>query len=111
MSLKRAMDDLPDDRRTRAAAEAVVRYFDGHRSLHLDTSRVAAATRQEQDRVDEVVSVLVIHHVLDCVSDPPGYRLASDKVLELEVSRFLRTSHAASLQSNVERYRKVFGDR
>lgn len=111
MSLKRAIEALPDDRQMRATAEAVVRYLDGHRLLHANASRIASATRQDPDHVDSVLSVLVIHHVLDCVSNPPGFRLVSDRVLELEVARFLRTSHTSSLQSNVERYRRVFGDR
>lgn len=113
MSLKRALESLPDDRLTQTTVEEVLRYLDGHRLLRVEAFRVAAATRQDQDRVERVLSVLSSARVLDCVDDPPGYRFVPDKALELETTRFLRSSHshASSLQVNVDRYRRIFGDR
>ena len=111
MSLKRALEQLPDDRLTLGTVEAVLRYLDAHRLLHVDAYRIAVATRQDEERVQNVLSVLVAARVLDSVSDPPGYRFMPDRVLELETSRFLRSWQGASssLQSSVERYRRMYG--
>jgi hypothetical protein len=111
VSLKRALELLPDDRLTRAAIEAVLRYLDSHRLLHVDAHQVAIATRQEEERVHQVLAVLASARVLDFVSDPPGFRLISDRVLDLEMGRFLRASQnsSSSLQSSVDRFRRTYG--
>lgn len=113
MSLKRALETLPDDRCTRTTVEAVLRYLDAHRLLYVEAFKIAAATRQDQERVGQVLSVLADARVLDCVNDPPGYRFMPDRLLDLETTRFLRSaqSHTSSLQLNVDRYRRVYGDR
>ncbi len=111
MSLKSALRTVPDDRLTRLTAEAVLRYLHTHRALHVSAVKVASETGLDLDRVQLILTLLAEGRVLDFVSDPPGYRFVDDRVLELETELFLRPSrsHSESLQSNVERYRRLYG--
>ncbi len=113
MSLRRALEAVPDDRLTRTAARGVVLYLHEHRLLHVDARRIAGSTGLDSQVVQLVLSALTAGRVLDFLSDPPGYRLVDDRVLRIEVELFLRSSqtHTESLQSNVERYRRQFGGR
>jgi len=88
-----------------------VRYLYGHRLIHVDAPRIAASTGLDAQVVQLVLSALSAGRVLDFVSDPSGYRMVDDRVLQLEVELFLRPSrsHTGSLQSNVERYRRLYG--
>jgi len=113
VSLRRALEAVPDDRITRAVANGVVRYLNEHRAIHVDGPRIAAMTHLDVRAVQVVLDALVVGRVLDFVSDPPGYRLLDDRVLQIEVDLFLRSSrsHGEVLQSNVERYRRMYGGR
>ena len=111
MSLKSALKAVPDDLVTRTVAEGVVRYLHAHRTLHVTADRIMSATGLDPTRVDVVLTALVAGGVLDCVGDPPSYRFVDDRVLRIETDLFLRPSqsHTGALQSNVERYRRLYG--
>lgn len=113
MSLKSALKLMPDDRATRTTAEGVIGYLHAHRAIHVDARRVASATGLDLDRVELVLTSLAEGRVLDCVGEPPSYRFVDDRVLRIETDLFLRPSHShtGSLQSNVERYRRLYGGR
>ena len=113
MSLKSALRTMVDDRLMRTTAESVVRFLDAHRSVHVSADAIVSATGLDSDRVHKILKAMVEGRVLDFVSDPPGYRLVRDRVLQIEIELFLRPSHShtESLQSNVERYRRLYGGR
>jgi hypothetical protein len=111
VSLKSALKMVSDDLATRTAAEGIVRYLHGHRALHVPADRIATATGLDRAKVDTILAALVKGAVLDCVGDPPSYRFVDDRVLRIETDLFLRPSqsHTGVLQSNVERYRRLYG--
>ena len=111
VSLKSALMAIADDRVTRTVAEGVVRYLHAHRVLHVTAERIVSATGLDPGRVELVLDALVAGRVLDCVGDPPGYRFIDDRVLRIETDLFLRPSqsHTGALQSNLERYRRLYG--
>ncbi len=113
MSLKSALRALPDDRVTFTTTETVVRYLDGHRAVSVDAFKIASVTGLDPARIQQILTVLAEGGVLDCFGEPPGYKFVRDKVLEIETQLFLRSSHSHtdSLQSNVERYRRLYGGR
>jgi response regulator RpfG family c-di-GMP phosphodiesterase len=113
VSLRRALEAVPDDRMTRAVVDGVVRYLNEHRVIHVDAPRIASTTHLDLPTVQRVLDALVVGGVLDFVSDPPGYRLLDDRVLQIEIDLFLRSSrnHGDVLQSNVDRYRRMYGGR
>jgi len=113
VSLKKALEAVPEDRLTRITASVVVRYLHEHWHHHVDISRIVAATGQDEQRVCSVIEALLAGRVLDCVGDPPGYKFITDRVLRIEVDLYLRSSqgHAESMQSNVERYRRMYHGR
>jgi hypothetical protein len=111
VSLKSALKMIPDDRATRTAVESVVRYLHAHRAFHVDADRIVSETRLDPAKVEMILNGLVKGGVLDSVGDPPSYRFVDDRVLRIETDLFLRPSHShtEALQSNVERFRRLYG--
>lgn len=113
MSLRKALAGLPDDRDTVIAARKVMAFFHRHAHDPVGADRVSRATGLSQDRTVPVMSALAQGGVLHCDGDPPlsECRYEPDRILALEVDRFMRTtdSTSARLQSGVDRYRDRFG--
>jgi hypothetical protein len=113
MSLRKALAALPDDRDTVIAARKVVTFFHRHAHDPVEAARVARATGLAPERTDPVIAALAEGGVLHCDGDPcsSGCRYDPDRVLALEVDRFMRAtdSTSARLQSGVDRYRDRFG--
>jgi len=113
MSLRRALSALPDDRDTVLAARKVITYFHRHAHDPVGADRVARATGLSHDRAEPVISALAQGGVLHCDGDPclSECSYEPDRMLALEVDRFMRTtdSTSARLQSGVDRYRDRFG--
>ncbi len=115
MSLRRALEALPDDRETAATVREVVAYFEMHRAEAVDVERIGRATGMSAARVEPVLSALSRARVVSCDGDPRlrPCRFAPEPVLALEVERYLRTGGAqAHLRKGAERFRNRYsGDR
>ena len=113
MSLRTALASLPDDRTTANAVREVVAFYAAHEHTPLELSRISRATAISDDRVELVVKALCSAGVLHCDGDPHlrGSTFDPDRVLSMEVDRFLRTAAApnARLQAGVGRYMNRFG--
>jgi len=113
MSLRTALSALPDDRETSTAVREVVTFFQRHVHTPLPPERVVRATGLPPIRTEPVLKALAEGGVLHCDGDPchSGCRYDPDRVLALEVDRFMRAtdSTSARLQSGVDRYRDRFG--
>jgi len=113
VSLRTALASLPDDRMTASAVREVIAFFAAHAHTPLDPSRISRATSLSSDRVVSVVKALCSAGVLHCDGDPDlkGSTFDPDRVLSMEVDRFLRSGGATSarLQAGVGRYMNRFG--
>ena len=112
MSLRKALAALPDDRDSAAAARMVITFFHRHAHDPVGADRVARATGLPLDRAEPVMSALAAGGVLHCDRDLglSECRYEPDRILALEVDRFMRTTDSsARLQSGVDRYRGRFG--
>lgn len=113
MSLRQALAKLAEDRDTVTAARDVISYFDRHRDETVASPAVERATGLSPSRVEPVLTVLARAQVIDCDGDPhlDGCRYHPDRVLELEVRRFLRDSTRtdSALRSRVDRFRGGYG--
>lgn len=112
MSLRRALDVLPDDRATASAARQVVAFVSAHPEDELTASRVSRATGVSADRVSEIMGILEKSFVLDCAgSEEPAWVFSPTTLLTLEVQRYLRSSSVSgsTLQQSTERFRSRFG--
>jgi hypothetical protein len=113
MSLRTALAALPDDRSTASAVHEVISFFSAHQGDVVAEDRVSRATGLSRDRVELVLRSLCVAGVLHCDGDP---RLTSvsfdpDRILELEVERFLRVAVKpdSRLQASVGKFRNRLG--
>lgn len=115
MSLRRALEALPDDRDTRSAAYDIVSFFGEHPNEAIDGDRIARATGIPPHRVHTIVAALSNAFVIDCggsIEDSPC-TFAPSPILSLEVQRFLRTGtgRGGGLQRGAQRFRDRYGGR
>lgn len=110
MSLRTAIESLPDDRDTAVAVREIVRYFSAHEGEPIGLLRIERVLGLKHEQVGTVVSALTRHFVIDC-DGPDSCVFSPDSVVELEVARFLRTNIAPTthLQRGVDRFRGRFG--
>jgi hypothetical protein len=113
MSLRTALETLPSDRATQTAVREIVAYFSTHPGEWVSCGRVASVTDITDVTVAKVLTVLDRSYVLDSDDDEQQYRYENDALLDLEIKRFLRRadSHSGMLQSNVDKFRRRYGDR
>lgn len=112
MSLRKAIESLPDDRATVMATRQVVAFFETHPNEWTDSSRVARATNLEETQISAVLRAMADAFVLDCGdSNGTACRFTPDVLLAIEVRRYLRASavSGARLQRDVDRFRGRFG--
>jgi hypothetical protein len=113
VSLRTALASLPDDRTTACAVREVVAFYAAHEHTPIDPLRLSRATAISAERVVTVVQALCSAGVLHCDGDPhlKGSSFDPDRVLAMEVDRFLRSACApnARLQASVGRYLNRFG--
>jgi hypothetical protein len=112
MSLRRALEALPDDRATRLAAREIVAFFDSHPNQPVAPERLVRATGVPPQRVEVIIKAFTEAFVVDCgTSSEAGCVFEPSAVLSLEVQRFLRstTSTDTQLQRSVERFRDRYG--
>jgi hypothetical protein len=113
MSLRVALASLPDDRRTTATVREVILYLSAHPSTPLSSERIAHVTTMPLDSVEQVLGALFQAGVIHCDGDPRLHPVSfePDKVLALEIERYLRVAGtpSARLQANVGKYRNRLG--
>jgi hypothetical protein len=113
LSLRTALAALPDDRATASTVREVISYVSAHRREALQGDRIARATGMGQERVDPVLAALCKAGVLHCDGAPGLAEITfdPDHVLELEVTRFLRSAGNPDmrLQAGVGRFRNRLG--
>lgn len=113
MSLRSALEALPDDRATVTAARQVVAFLDAHPHELVRPSRIARATGLTSGQVDTVIAALQKGFVVDCGgSEEPECVFEPTPLLALEVQRYLRAAPAGGdprLQLGAQRFRSRFG--
>lgn len=113
MSLRTALERFSADRATDAAVREVLALFTRHPGEWLEPGHVAGMADVSQSLAEHVLGVLRSAFVLDFDDDPPRYAYRKDRLLDLEIDRFLRRAgdRAGMLQSNVEKFRGRYGSR
>jgi hypothetical protein len=113
VSLRTALASLPDDRMTASAVREVVAFYAAHEHTPLDPTRISHATSISSERVVAVVKALCSAGVLHCDGNPDlkGSTFDPDRVLSMEVDRFLRSGGASSarLQAGIGKYLNRLG--
>lgn len=111
MTLRLAVDALPDDRAMRSAVRHVLLYLRAHEGESLEVARISSATGVSRQVVEDVMTTFSRHFVVDCggSSGPCVYRPSSS--LSVEVQRYLRTAEVpdARLKKGAERFRNRLG--
>lgn len=113
MSLRSALEHLPQDRESQAVVRHVLAMFRRHPNEWIESRRVATVSGAPEEAVRSALSVLAEFFVLDFDDAPPRYRYRADSLLELELDRFERKTenHSGVLQNNVEKFRQRYGTR
>ena len=113
MSLRSALETLPSDRTTLAAVREIVELFFRHPGEWIATSRIVDITEVPAETTRRVLRVLDGSFVLDSDDDTGAFRYERDPVLDLEIRRYLHSvdTHSDMLRSNVEQFRRRYGER
>jgi hypothetical protein len=113
VSLRTALSALPDDRATASTVREVIAYVSAHRRETLASERISRATGMGEERVEPVLTALCAAGVLHCdgAARPVQVSFDPDHVLELEVTRYLRSAGNPDLrlQAGVGRFRNRLG--
>lgn len=111
MTLKQALSTLPDDRGTKSAVRAVLTVLEAHRGDEMGCAALARLTGLSTATVGPVVEALAHGGVVDCAHESEGCVYDPGTLVELEVSRFLRSAgtHSAKLQDSVSKFRDRYG--
>jgi len=111
VSLRSALERLPADRATQAAVREILTFFRRHEGEPVSSARVSQVTDLHTSSVEDMLAILRKSFVLDSCGDPPRYVYRTDRLLELEIDRFMRRAetHSGRLQSNVEKFRSRYG--
>ncbi len=113
MSLRSALETLPSDRTTMAAVREIMDLFFHHPGEWMTMNRVAEVTAVPSETTRGVLSVLDGSFVLDSDDDSGRYCYERDPLLDLEIRRYLRRvdTHSNAIRSNVEEFRRRYGER
>jgi hypothetical protein len=113
MTLKRAIELLPDDRETASGFRTVVSFLQAHPDETLSPERLSRATGLSADKVELIFAAMAKAFVIDCgdESDFSACTFTPSTVLSLEIRRFLRTGSGsgARLQRGADRFRNRYG--
>ncbi|HSK47675.1 MAG TPA: hypothetical protein VLA05_06705 [Coriobacteriia bacterium] len=111
MSLRRALDVLPDDRATVSAARQILAFFESHPKEPVDRDRLGRVTGLAPERVDAVMHIFEEAFVIDCAGSMDSWIYTPTTLLGLEVQRYLRSASGsgAKLQQGAERFRNRYG--
>ena len=113
MSLRGALERLPADRGTETAVREILSLMSRREGESFTSAQLASTLELEHRVVVEILDALRLSFVLDSDGDSRAYVYRSDRLLELEIKRFMRRadSHAGLLQNNVEKFRHRYGER
>jgi hypothetical protein len=113
MSLRSALETLPSDRTTLAAVREIVELFSRHPGEWITARRIIDVTEVPAETTRRVLRVLDGSFVLDSDDDSERYCYERDALLDLEIKRYLRRvdTHSTTLRTNVEEFRRRYGDR
>jgi DNA-binding IclR family transcriptional regulator len=109
MSLKRALEKIPDDRTSETAAKDILRLFRHHPDESLSVNDVARRSGLNESTVGMILCVLADSYVLS--ADADRYLYHRDTIVDMEIERFLRRAetHNEFVQSNVAKFRERYG--
>lgn len=114
MTLRRAIESLPDDRETASAVRLIVSFLQAHPSEPLSPDRLSRAIGIPVERVETIFKAMSDAFVLDCGgdSDFSACTYTPTTVLSLEIRRFLRSGSGSHtrLQKGADRFRSRFGN-
>ncbi len=113
MSLRVALERLPHDRESEVLLRNLLAVLRHHADEWLEPREIAPILHSTADSVGSILEVLSECFVLDFDDGPPRYVYRIDRMLEIEIDRFVRGSDSRSgmLQNNVERFRQRYGSR
>ncbi len=113
MTLKTGLERLGSDRETKSAVRHVLEALVRHAGEWMDAQTLHGYSGVDGPRLDGILSTFAQAFVLDCDGDPPRYRYDPDRLLHIEVDRFLRRaeSHTGKVRSGVEAFRRRYPGR
>lgn len=113
MSLRAALERLPHDRESEVLLRNLLTVLRRHAGEWLQPSEIAPILDSTTDSIGSILEVLGESFVLDFDDGPPRYVYRKDRMLEIEIERFMRgaDSRNGMLQNNVERFRQRYGAR
>ncbi|HET6351423.1 MAG TPA: hypothetical protein VFG89_04750 [Coriobacteriia bacterium] len=112
VSLRGALESLPDDRTIRSAARGIAGYIAHHPNEPLDPDRISRVTGSSQETVDTVLQAFAQGFVIDSTgSGPAEFTYTPTTILSLELDRYLRTSSVTdrNLRDGTQRFRSSYG--
>ena len=109
LGLNGAMSGLPSDRGTEAAVLAMLEIMRLRAGEWLRAADLTSRVGLSEQSVSVILSVLAEHRVLN--KDGERYRYVYDRVVDLDIERFVRRSrqHQRFTQSNVAKFRDLYG--
>lgn len=109
MGLNSAMAKLPGDRRTETAVHTVLEMLRARAGEWACAGDLTSRVGQPEPAVRVILSVLAESRVLQ--NDGDRYRYVYDRVVDLDIERFLRRSkqHQRFTQNNVAKFRDLYG--
>ena len=112
-SLRGALESLSPDRATETAVREILSLMRRRMGETFTARKLSSTLELDHLLVEKVLEALSDGFVLDSDDDSPGYVYRGDRLLELEIDRFMRRadSHAGLLQTNVEKFRHRYGER
>ena len=110
MSLRRALEELPNDKVVESVAREILSLFQRQEGVWLSYSDVATRV-SDSHPVAIVLKILVDSFVLDFHDEPASYMYRRDPLVDLEVSRYMRRAahDDRRVQTNVAKYRRRYG--
>jgi len=110
MSLRRALERLPQDRVVEGTVRELLAFFHRRQGEWIHFDELPGFVGQPLPLLSEILEILVDTFVLDFERDSDRYRYHHDRVGDLEIERYFRRAdqHAGFVQENVARFRKRY---
>ena len=109
MGLNAALSGLPSDRGTEAAILTMLEILRLRAGEWVRPGDLTSRVGRSEQSVGVLLSLLAEHRVL--TTDGERYRYVYDRVVDLEIERFVRRSrqHQRFTQNNVAKFRDLYG--
>jgi hypothetical protein len=111
VGLAAAMRLIADDRQTRSATREILAVMMDRAGEAFTPAEIEKCTLFDHETVACVLQALSMGRVLDFEPASGTYRYQTDKVLDLEVRRFIRhvDDNQRAVRTNVDRFRQRYG--